>query len=305
MGMRSQMWKDLCRTWKKHTGTQLATLSVLVAAFTIITLLLTLSLNTQRVLASWGDSVGMTVYLEDSMSQEQVSKLKTQLQEMHELESVEFFSKEKTKKDLQSELSQVLSGLESENLFPASFLLKFKGNHSEESSIIEQTGRNIAAFTGVEDVSYGQDWVRNYQSFIVNVYQLGAVFIIALLLGGAFVIGNSLRIAIVQRRDEIEILELVGATYQMIRRPYLFQGLFMGFWAGAFSLAISYAVYQLGVQAMREQLEFFAISSQIKFLPLTWMLVVLIAAMFLGFIGSYLTVRSLNHGWAASQRVQS
>lgn len=306
-----QILKDLYRSWTRHTGTQVATLSILVAAFTVVAIFLTASLNMRKILSHWGESVNMTVYLQDGTSEEEIQKITEQLGGYKGFEQIDYVSKTQAKEEFDRDLSSILSNLSEDkdfgNPFPASFRLKISESllKGQEPTKLASIVASISDYVGVEDVSYGQDWVENYRSFLAGLDRFGIVLVVALLFGGVLVIGNSLRSAIVQRRDEIEILELVGATYSTIRNPYLIEGVFMGFLSGVLSLLISYTLYHFAMQAMSAQVAFFSISSKFSFLSIYWMLLIVVASSTLGLIGSYLSVRSLNHGWLASQRVKN
>ena len=91
-------------------------------------------------------------------------------------------------------------------------------------------------------------------------------------------IGNGLRSSISNRREEIEILELVGATYTMIRRPYVIDGAFTGFLAGVLAICLSAVVHHLGVEALAGQIHLLALGSDIRFLSPMWIAFIISAA---------------------------
>ena len=88
---------------------------------------------------------------------------------------------------------------------------------------LKQAAALVKNLAGVTDVSYGQSWVENYSALVALLQQLGinCYFDIWFFL---LIVGNSIRHAISQRIEEIEILELVGATRLMIQLPYIFEG---------------------------------------------------------------------------------
>jgi cell division transport system permease protein len=116
-----------------------------------------------------------------------------------------------------------------------------------------------------------------------------------------FVVGNSIRASIASRRDEIEILELVGATPDMVRAPYVFEGAAMGFAASAIALAANFAAWLWEARLLRESFAVSRLAEGFTFLSPAWLVVALAAGTALGALGAYLIVRSINDGWAASQ----
>jgi cell division transport system permease protein len=108
---------------------------------------------------------------------------------------------------------------------------------------VHQIARTVAEFPAIEDVRYGQEWLD-------KVYLLRRVAAAsALVVGGAFaavaaiIISAAIRLAIFARREEISIMQLVGATTWFIRRPFLLEGLFAGAIGSAVALGVTYLVY--------------------------------------------------------------
>lgn len=307
--MKNRICRDLLRSWSQHTGVQIATLTVLVATFTVVSTALTASLNLQKVLSHWGKSVNVTVYLNDDIKTEELSKLKMQIEDLDAFTAIDFVTKEAAKASFEKDLSNILPTLLKDesfgNPFPASFELSLKEEllQQYDASPIDQVVGKISKLIGVDDVTYGQDWVKNYAALLNGVNRFGFVFVLIMLLGGVFVVGNGLRSAVAHRREEIEILELVGATYNMIRRPYVIDGMFTGFLSGCLALVFSSVIFRLGVDAMQSQISFLALNSEIKFLSVSWMLTVISASTVFGFFGSYLSIRQLNGGYSASKKV--
>ena len=97
MGTKSQVWRDLLRSWSQHTGVQIATLTVLSATFTVVACVLTASLNLQRILDRWGQSVNMTVYLQENVEESEISKIKSRLQDLEVVSELSFISKNEAK----------------------------------------------------------------------------------------------------------------------------------------------------------------------------------------------------------------
>ena len=308
--MKNRLWKDLLRSWSQHTGMQFATLTVLAATFTVLSTVLLASLNLQRILDRWGESVNMTVYLQESAKPEQVSQLKRKIEELKVFSSMEFVSKEKAKSSFEEDLAHMLPSIAKDksfgNPFPASFELGLKDKilKIRDTSVLDGIAQTITEMVGVEDVTYGQDWVKNYAALLSGVNRFGLILVAIMLFGGVLVIGNGLRSAIAQRRDEIEILELVGATYSMIRRPYVVDGALTGFLAGAFALIFTATIYHLGVDTLASQINFLSIRSQVQFLDVRWMVAILATSTGFGFLGSYIFVREINRGYAAIGKVR-
>lgn len=309
--MRSAVWQAFLRSWRQHFIMQLATLTVLTASLTAVTFFITLSLNLKRVVAEWGDSLQMTVYLKDDLSNQQVSAVESALKSMEAFQKVIYVSKQEALKTFSNQLSSYAPDLLKdggfENSFPASFQVDIKHQSAGLFNYdwLLQKAKQISAISGVEDVSYGQGWLENYSQFVSGLSSVGWMLVSVLLLGSLFVIGNSIRTSIMQRREEIEILELIGSTPEMIRTPYLFEGAAMGALAAVLSLAFNYAIYLAQLRLVQSNWSFMGLASHLRFLGLGNSIALILAGAILGLLGAFVTVRNVNNGWAASQRLQS
>jgi cell division transport system permease protein len=161
---------------------------------------------------------------------------------------------------------------------------------------------DIGAIKGIEDVSYGQSWVKSYSTFVSALAASGGTTIAILLLGGLFVIGNSIRASITARREEIEILELIGATASMIRRPYVVEGALLGSLAAIIAIAISFSVQAWQISLLSKNLELARLVSQVTFLGAFVGIAFVFFGTFLGGFGAWMTVRKINDGWSAAQK---
>jgi cell division transport system permease protein len=299
-------FKSFRRTWVHHTGMQMATLTVLAATFTVVTFVLAWSLNFRRVLSEWGDSQQMTVYLQETTPVEKYEIIRSSLEALPNIKSVNLISKEQAtdlfKVQMANYAPDLLQDKEFSHPFPASFQLAFRESvHSEnDAQRLAALAAQIRAVSGVEDVSYGQSWLKNYASFVEGVDQAGWFIMAVLIAGSILVIGNSVSASISSRRDEIEILELVGATSRSIRLPFVFEGAALGFMAAAVSLGANFLIYRSAEQLVQKSLSFSRLVSVIHFLNPAAIVAVLGGGLLFGALGAYVSVRRLNDGWAAA-----
>jgi cell division transport system permease protein len=189
------------------------------------------------------------------------------------------------------------------NPLPASFEMVLKkgvGRHSDYSDLVK-FAKEVSGYQGVEEVSYGQGWVENYAS-VLKVFSWTSIFLLFVLFcGGLFVIGNSIRNSVTQRRDEIAALELFGATKWMIQWPFVFEGAFMGFVASVLSLAVTYVLFSWQAQYLSQNLSFWGFTASLNFLSLLRCGAIVFLGTFLGAMGAYFCVRQVNTGWAAAE----
>jgi len=285
--------KNVTYTWKNHFVVQLATLSVLSATFTVILSLLSLSLNLNRILVSWGESVKITAYLKDDLKPDAISKIESALRQFGEIRDVQFVTKERAQKTFSEQMARyspdLLEDPEFSNPFPANFQISLSDRLAFLH--IDEIAKKVSAISGVEDVSYGQDWVGNYSS-LVSAFSRSTWFIaFVLLIGSAFVVGNSIRTSVSFRKDEIELLDLVGATQEMIWIPFVIDGILMGLAANCVALLVGYGIYEWGVNLFNSNLAFLALSSQFYYFDFIWVISSLALGAVVGGLSSYVCVQ--------------
>ncbi len=232
-------------------------------------------------------------YLLDDASDDQIRVARRELAAFPEVEDVRYVSRTEAlvnaRRDL-VEFSDVYQGLEV-NPLPASLHLRLKPRFRETASV-QRVADRLSGYDFIEEVRYGEGWVE--QLFSLRRLAAGA----AGLLGGAFalvavlLIGTSVRIAILARSAEIEIMQTVGATEGYIQRPFLVEGCITGVVGGGIALGLTRLAY--GVFQQR-----FPGFEQLRFLPDTWIVGGILGAALLGIVAAGFAVwRELGKAYA-------
>ncbi len=209
-----------------------------------------------KVVAQTNANVEVSVYLLDSVSPAQLQNLQGMLQSMPEVSSVRYESKEeayqtflKEFKD-QKELTQNVS----KDFAPASFRVKLKD--PSPTSVNAVTVR-LTGQPGIDKiVDLRQFYHRLFQ--VTNIFKVtGYVMAFVMLLSALALIGNTVRMAVFDRRQEIGIMRLVGATNWRIRMPFLIEGLIEGLFGAAVAIAGLFIAERVFVDPLRNQIGFF------------------------------------------------
>lgn len=171
------------------------------------------------------------VLLEDSLQQTEVKKLMTEIEAMPYAKQVSYISKEEATRTMAENHGVNPAEFIGESPFPASFEVMLKAEYTEPDSI-ERHMESLKQATGVTDVIYPGELMKDVNANIQHISLV--LFIIILLLGVVSVslINNTMRLNIAQRRHAIQTMKLVGASWSFIRRPFLLQALGMGAVAG-------------------------------------------------------------------------
>ncbi len=298
----------LKRSWQSHFWTNLATTGVLTLSFSLILGTILFITNLSRLLTLWGDEIQITVYLKDEITDLEKKALESTFKEKDGVENFSFITKSEAANSFEKSLSaygpQFLKSLKSEgeNPFPASYLLKVK-REDKTPEKIETLAQAYLKLPGVEDVSYGQEWIKNYTTLMTICRTAAGLFTFVLLLACLFTVSNSVQASLISRREEIEILELVGATSRTIRRPFLIEGAFQGGFAAITSLFFLSVIYYVAYQSIEKVVGASSLLPALQFLSILSMIAAVVAGLFFGALGSYLCVVKLNTGWAATARV--
>ena len=299
--------KHIIRSWKSHGAIQLATCSVLTATFCVINISLLLHQNLKDMLNQWGQSIQVSVYLEDDIRKEVLENIQSLITNSTYFKDVQYIDKGKALENFKKQSSHYIPDIifdkNFENPLPSSFEMKISQikNMSLQLEKVKEFLQEFGATKGVDDIIYGEGWVKNYASFLNIFSYISSILIIILLAGSLFVIGNAIRSSLFQKQKEIEVFELVGATPSFIRKPYIIDGLCTGLLATAFSLIICYLLFTWQSQLLKDQLAFWNVP--FSFFTPTSILIIVSSGMFLGAFGSWLCISQINNGWAATKGV--
>ena len=148
---------------------------------------------------------------------------------------------------------------------------------------------------GVDDVFYGQEWLEKFSGFISLLKLSGLIMGLFLLLTTTFIISNTIRLALYARKEELEIMKLLGATDSYMKLPFLIEGLLQGLAGAAMALVSLYAIYRLFALKLTgaNSLSLITLSTgsfQLSFLSLETMFYLLICGMALGLWGSFVSL---------------
>ncbi|MES0396490.1 MAG: permease-like cell division protein FtsX [Syntrophobacteria bacterium] len=207
----------------------LVTLSTIAISMLILGLFSLIYLNVQQSLQQMGGELQITAYLQETISPEQAKVLRSKVADWPEVEKITYLSKEQALARFRSQLREyagILEGLK-ENPLPASLELTLMPQYGRSGNIKELSTR-LGRLTGVAEVQYGRKWMAKLRVFVEVMKLVGITVGGLLLIATIFVISNTIRLTFYSRREELEIMRLVGATDFFIKAPFLIEGLLHG-----------------------------------------------------------------------------
>jgi cell division transport system permease protein len=241
--------------------------------------------------------IQVLVYLEDGLGPGATALLEQRLKSDPAVASLSYISKDQALAEFQKQFpgdSHLLQGL-GQNPLPASYVVTIAPTF-RTSEGIKRWAERARTTSGVEQVQYSQDWIDTLGS-LVRYIEVAAM-IVGVILSAACVtiIANTIRLTLYARREEIEILGMIGATKAFIRIPYMLEGAALGLVGSALSLVILKAGFELFRHEIRSTSRFLGVDSLLLFFPLPICLIVVGVGLFLGFAGSYLSLLRFAEG---------
>lgn len=221
--------------------------TTILSAFTmglslsIFALFMIIFVNLNVVVGGWGERTHIVAYLKSDAHRERggIERLKKLIAGQSGIEEVKYVSKDAALAILKEELkghSAIFEGVEA-TLLPASFEIKVAEEFRDPAKI-QSIVEVIRNFSWVEEVQFGEEWLAKL-SGLLSFLEIVAIFI-GLFLGSAvlFIVSNTIRLTIYSRKQEIEVMRLIGASDKFIKIPYLIEGLILGVAGGFLAMAL-------------------------------------------------------------------
>ncbi|WP_413292245.1 cell division protein FtsX [Bdellovibrio sp. HCB185ZH] len=293
---------------QKNLALKFSTLIVVTACFAVMATSLLISKNFRNILTHWGEDVQLTVYLSTDISAQGRDELEKYFKSHKDIGHFNLVTQDQALSDFRAQLASYAPDISKDDellkMIPSSYQVKLKTEIATDaqSSILQSIATELKGRSGIDDVSYGQDWVEKYSAFVSAINLALNLVGIVVLCASIFVMSNAIRASVQVHRDEIVVLEMIGATASMIRKPFLKEGALLGLVASALSMAIAFGMYTVGKSIVNTRLSFLRIGEQVSFISPWMVAVVIIGGTVMGALASYLCVRKINDGYAAASQ---
>jgi len=212
-------------------GRQSALLSTSTIALALLVLggFLIATANLQRLGVEWSSAAEMSVYLEDQITDQQRKAIEDAIAPSDIVASREYVSKGVALSRFRETFSDLAGSIETlgTNPLPASYEVRLKAGPASEAGL-EALGAKLRATSGVVDVRYDRQWLSRLMSAINVIRGVGLAIGAVLTLAAALTVASVVRLALHARRDEIEIMQLVGAPTAYVRGPFVMEGVIQG-----------------------------------------------------------------------------
>ena len=260
-------------------------LSILIASAFVL-----FFVNTSDIINSWKKGLRIMAYLKPGLNNDGLKDLKQTIQSLDDVDTVIFVPKQEALKRLKNQMknqSSLFANL-TQNPLPDSIEIRMTAT-TESWQKIDALATRVEALPQIEEVEYGQRWVGRFAQIIslfrLTGYAMGALFFMATI----FIVANTIRLVLYSRREEVEIMRLVGATDNFIKIPFYFEGLIQGALGAIAGLAMLYIAFMFVSSNVEKG--FFPGLFRFHFLSPTLLLAILLVSMLVGWLGCLISLK--------------
>lgn len=275
----------------RNFSLSLASISCITITLLVVSIFIILSYNVNNFTRLVERDVTIVAFLDVNIKEEEVKLLEEKIKRVPNVETYKFQTKQQIADDMMKgneTFKEVMEGWsDEENPLNPTFQIK-----ATSIDQVEAIAKQIGKFDGVYEVKWGKDMIDSLITVFEVVRKVCAVTVVALVLVTAFLITNTIKITILARKREIDIMRLVGASNLNIKIPFIFEGLFLGILGAIIPIVATMYGYSQLYQNFNGQL----FSPFIKLVtpePFIYLLsiILLVLGILVGMFGSWRAVR--------------
>jgi len=296
------------RSWSSETSLRASTLLILIFTYAVTLFLVQSAFNFKGIMNRWGDSTKLTVYLSEGQTPETRQKIQDYIKALPEVKSMKVVSQQEAMAQFSAKNSifaeDFIEDLKNQEVFPESIDVTLKGSLKDQAYFakLSDTSKAIEGQIGVDEVSYGKGWIEKYAAFLRLTNSLVGVIVFLFIFASLLIISNLIRVLVYNQHEEIEILELIGETAQNIRLPFIIEGMVFSGVAFTVGITLNMVIFNW-ISAELAQSSILSHLADVIGSPAIWFAFIGLAlSVSVGLVSSYMTVRSINTGWALSKR---
>lgn len=276
--------------WRGRRASTLSILTIAAGLF-VLGVFLILTTNIQRLVARWTSAAEFSVYLQDTVTEGQREAVSGALRRNQAVAGVEYVSKSEALRRFTRDFPDLASAARSsaQNPFPASLEVRL-ASATTDAAALRGLASSVGKLPGVSDVRYDHRWLQRLSAMARAIRWGGFGLSAVLILAAALTIANVVRLALFARRDEIEIMELVGAPMTFIRGPFVCEGILQGAIGALLSLVLLRVAFAFSRGSLDVVAQLAGADGAV-FLPASTWLLLLLGGAAVGCVGSLFAVR--------------
>ncbi len=272
---------------KTNLYLNIVTIITIAVAFLILNIFFVIYRNVNSVIGDWKGKIKIIAYLKDGLSEQQITAIENQIKNNEDIKGVHYNSKQDALNEFKKELkgqSAILNGV-TQDVLPAYLVINVK-----DTVITNRALGKLAVLLkdiqGIADVQYGQGVAERISELLIIVKMLGIGIGGFMLFAILIIVSNTIRMSIFSRKDEIEIMKLVGATNTFIEVPFVLEGMVQVICGTGLSLVMLYLVYKFFIYRLHQMLGSLFVNISVSFLSNETIVLILAGSAALGFAGA-------------------
>ena len=277
---------------RQNVFVNVVTVGTITLALLIVSLFMLVFVNLESAAENWSERVQVTVYFDKELTSLEQSAFREKITKLSGVSRINYVTREEALKRFKNRLKgqeTLLEGVRSE-ILPTSFEIALKRS-SRDTVSVENFVTVLKKIPGITEVQYGEEWVRRFNSLLNFMRLLGGLLGGFLVIAVIFIVSNTIKLTIYSRRDELEVMSLVGATRFFIKAPFLIEGLIQGMAGAVISMFLLFGLFEAFLRNAGSFLTFNPVTSGLSFLPFEYIAGLLLAGTLLGFIGSLTSLK--------------
>ncbi len=273
---------------KENLYPNLTAIGIIAISMLIFSTFTLIAFNLASSLKIWEDKIEVIAYLKKETPLREVESLLKKARQLEGVDAVRYVSPSDAMTFMEAKLGSqknLLEGIQP-GVLPSSFEIQLKKEYRNSTRIKEVVSR-LRQFPQIEEIQYGQEWVETFSALVhilrVTQWILGGILLAAMI----FIISNTLQLTVSSRREEIEIMHLVGASPAFIQVPFYIEGLIQGFFGAGLAIFFLFLLHKGFFLYIPPSIQTWLAGIRIVFLPPETIGRILLGGMVLGIFGSF------------------
>lgn len=271
------------RSLRQHLTSTLATFFTALVSFSLLFLLGLLLWNLDRVVTSIERELEVAAFLKPEA---RVTEILSQIKTWPEVGEARLQTKEEALATLQLDYPYLAQAREFiQNPLPDTIRIKLN-----DAQAVREVGRRVARLEGIDSVEYGGALTEQLMRVLAGLRVAANILVVLLLLNTLFSVMGTIRLSIENRREELRVMQLVGATRRFIQGPFVAEGTLLTLAAGLVALGLGVVSYRFLAEALQNLLPFVPVLASTDLARAA--VAMLVLAILLGATGAYLASRA-------------
>lgn len=288
----NRYFRDAGKSVIRNFSLSLASVSCITITLIVVALSLVLSYNVEQMTKHVSSNISIVVFLKGDTKEEDVKKLEKDINALDNIAEVKYKSKKdyaKETKEMDDRFSLIVDSWTDEtNPLLDSYEVKVK-----DINLIGETAAKIKKMDNISSVNFGEEYIKSVITIFGVIEKVCIGGVIALVLVTAFLIANTIKLAIFSRKTEIEIMRLVGASNIAIKIPFIIEGSFIGLFGSIIPIVLMCYGYKTLYDFLGGELFSSSLGKLVEPFPfiLYSSAILLVIGLLVGMFGSYRAVK--------------